>query len=94
MGRHLEAINQLESVTFPANMFAAIKFKERLRLQARKQFKTAAFSKIFTIIFNWTLTTFGFVNVDDLWLEKIEGLFLVSFHCALPPIPPSHCVRT
>ena len=50
MGRHLEAINQLESVTFPANMFAEIKFKERLRLQARKQFKTAAFSKIFTIM--------------------------------------------
>ena len=109
LGRHLEAINQLESVTFPANMFAEIRFKERLRLQARKQFKTAAFSKIFTIIFNWTLTTFGFVNVDDLWLEKIEGLFLVRapthpakslrphmslHHRALPPIPPSHSVRT
>ena len=62
-----------------------------------------------TIIFNWTLTTYGFVNVDDLWLEKIEGLFLVRapthpaksprphmslHHRALPPISPSHSVRT
>ena len=62
---------------FPANMFADIKHKERLRLEAGKQMKSPAFSRIFSRFYNWTWATYGFVNVDDLWLEHIEPLILV-----------------
>lgn len=62
---------------FPANMFADIKHKEQRRLEAGKQMKTPSFRKIFTRIYNWTWATFGFVNVDDLWLEHLEPLILV-----------------
>lgn len=73
----MAAQGRLDSVKFPANMFADIKHKERLRLEAGKQMKSPAFSRIFSRIYNWTWATYGFVNVDDLWLEHIEPLILV-----------------